>query len=181
MAIFMQEIPSTSGIEGCKNLLKPQLLECIRNYPKLKTLPAPKRRDAVRGAFKLTENVKGKCIVVLDDIRTTGSTLNEVISVLKAAGAKRIIPIVLGYHPFANSSLALTDDDQLRCATCKSKLVPRIRAKDGEPFYGCSGWSVGDNKHTTQNLGASIQAKLKRIQPKLMKIDDELNSDSIDF
>lgn len=46
----------------------------------------------VRGAFsvKQEEKIKGKSVVLIDDVMTTGSTLKECAKALKAAGAKSV-------------------------------------------------------------------------------------------
>lgn len=50
------------------------------------------RQGNVAGAYDITENadVKGKTVLLVDDIKTTGSTLNECTRVLKIAGAERV-------------------------------------------------------------------------------------------
>ena len=62
-----------------------------------KTLPqslcnGSKRKSNVRDAFDVIhqQNVKGKRIVLVDDVYTTGATLRECAKVLKKAGAKSI-------------------------------------------------------------------------------------------
>ncbi len=59
---------------------------------------APKaRRQNLRGAFSLVEgaDVRGRRILLLDDIMTTGATLFECAKVLKEAGAAGIHALVL--------------------------------------------------------------------------------------
>ena len=50
------------------------------------------RVDNVKNAFsvKHPENIKGKRIILIDDVLTTGSTIKECASVLKKAGAKSV-------------------------------------------------------------------------------------------
>ena len=55
------------------------------------------RRHNLRKAFKVKypQNIKNKKVVLIDDVETTGSTLNECAKVLRKAGAKEIYSITL--------------------------------------------------------------------------------------
>jgi ComF family protein len=55
------------------------------------------RRKNVRSAFRLvnTKSVKGKLILLVDDVITTGNTLNECARVLKRSGASKVLCLVL--------------------------------------------------------------------------------------
>lgn len=69
--------------------------------PKQSTLGRAERLLAPRGAYACerirgaTIDLSGKHVVVVDDVLTTGSTLQEIASVLKAAGAARVSGWVL--------------------------------------------------------------------------------------
>ena len=61
-----------------------------------------KRRDRlknVHGAFAIKNEqvIKGKNILLVDDVITTSATLNEAAIVLKKAGAKRVVGLVLAH------------------------------------------------------------------------------------
>ena len=51
----------------------------------------------VHGAFQLRDHadVNGACLCVVDDVMTSGATLNEVAKVLKQAGAAKVYNLVL--------------------------------------------------------------------------------------
>ena len=55
------------------------------------------RKKNLRGAFAVRKghNFKGKNICLVDDIKTTGATLNECAKVLKEAGAEKVFAFVL--------------------------------------------------------------------------------------
>jgi len=55
-------------------------------------LTSHQRRENVRGAFVVTTpaRVKDRSVVIVDDVYTTGTTLNECARVLRAAGARQI-------------------------------------------------------------------------------------------
>jgi len=59
-------------------------------------LGAEERKTNITGCFVAgEENISGKNFLLIDDVATTGSTLNEAAKVLKAAGAKKIWGLVV--------------------------------------------------------------------------------------
>ena len=74
------------------NLPCMQLIAKIKTTPPQKTGSARKRRINLRGSFDLADGVwvENKTILLIDDIKTTGSTLNECAYVLNAYGAKAV-------------------------------------------------------------------------------------------
>ena len=58
-----------------------------------------KRFENVKNSFdiKNPEKIKGKNVILFDDVLTSGATLNEAKKVLKKAGAKKIIFMVLAH------------------------------------------------------------------------------------
>lgn len=55
------------------------------------TLPWKERRRNVRHAFACNRDLSGKTIIVVDDVMTTGATLDEFAGTLKKHGATRVI------------------------------------------------------------------------------------------
>ncbi|MSQ71034.1 MAG: ComF family protein [Betaproteobacteria bacterium] len=53
-------------------------------------LPVGKREQNIRGAFRCNADLTGQTVAIIDDVMTTGSTLNEFARVLKKAGAGRV-------------------------------------------------------------------------------------------
>jgi ComF family protein len=55
-------------------------------------LTPPQRQDNVRGAFEVVrgEQIRGRDILLVDDVFTTGSTVSECARVLRRAGAGRV-------------------------------------------------------------------------------------------
>lgn len=62
----------------------------IRPTPPQSQLNARQRRRNLRGAFALQQPLQGKHVALVDDVMTTGSTLNAVAELLRRAGAERI-------------------------------------------------------------------------------------------
>jgi len=54
------------------------------------------RRNNIRGVFTWTgADLSGRTIILIDDVVTTGATLNEAAGILKAAGAEKVYGLVL--------------------------------------------------------------------------------------
>ena len=58
-------------------------------------LPYEERAKNVRGAFLCKLDLSGASVAVLDDVMTTGATLNELARALKRAGATRVENLVI--------------------------------------------------------------------------------------
>jgi len=61
-------------------------------------LSLTKRKNNLKGAFKLNTEVKGKNILIIDDIISTGYSLEEVARCLKKGGAAMVIAVVFAYN-----------------------------------------------------------------------------------
>ena len=80
-----------------KGLRYEPLLKRNRNTGNQGNLSANERRRNVKGAFSVVKgcDVRGKTVMVVDDVMTTGATLNECAKTLKKAGAKKVIVLTL--------------------------------------------------------------------------------------
>jgi ComF family protein len=58
-------------------------------------IPYEERAKNVRGAFLCKLDLSGTSVAVLDDVMTTGATLNELARALKRAGATRVENFVI--------------------------------------------------------------------------------------
>jgi ComF family protein len=70
--------------------LAAELCERRRDTPAQMDLPLEEREKNVRGAFHCPRLVGGASVAVLDDVMTTGATLDEMAATLKRAGAARV-------------------------------------------------------------------------------------------
>lgn len=78
--------------------VEPRLLRRIRETGTQSLLPPEERRQNVRNAFALSADradaVRGRHIGIVDDVMTTGETLNAIAAVLKRSGAARVTNLV---------------------------------------------------------------------------------------
>lgn len=70
--------------------LLPNACQRIKDTPPQTGLPWKEREKNIRGAFACEIDLTGKHVAVLDDVMTTGTTLNELAKVLRKRGATRI-------------------------------------------------------------------------------------------
>lgn len=74
----------------------PNALHRIRETKSQVGLSLRDRRENVAGAFEAERHlVAGKCILLVDDVMTTGATLDECAKALKFAGVKQVFGITL--------------------------------------------------------------------------------------
>lgn len=78
----------TDGREG----LALDLLQRTRATPAMRGLGRDRRAKAVKGAFTVRDPaaVRGKAVLLIDDVYTTGATANACAKALKRAGAARV-------------------------------------------------------------------------------------------
>ena len=76
---------------------RPKCLRRVRSTPPQAGLSHRQRRENVRGAFAAADAacIKGRRVLLVDDVMTTGATLDACARVLKAAGARYVSSLTL--------------------------------------------------------------------------------------
>ena len=78
--------------------IEKNILSRIKNTRDQTKLSIEERKQNVAGAFQVQDKQKilqGQKIILVDDVITTGATLNECARVLKQAGAKEILAVTI--------------------------------------------------------------------------------------
>ena len=70
--------------------LVPDACARVRDCAPQASLPWKERQANIRNAFECRIDLSGKSVAVVDDVMTTGATLNELARVLKRHGAARV-------------------------------------------------------------------------------------------
>jgi len=73
----------------------PGLLLRTRGGPPQQSLPLARRRRNVRGAFELVRRPGLRRLAVVDDVMTSGATLDEIARLLKRAGVEQAFNLVV--------------------------------------------------------------------------------------
>lgn len=102
-----------------------------------KTLTRRERSYEAKRALHLNTDraasVAGKRILVIDDVITTGSTLERARSLLLGAGAASAVGVGIA------KTVSLMEDER-PCPKCGRTLKVKRNSKTGEHFRGCSGF-----------------------------------------
>lgn len=90
------------------NRLCSQTLARVKHTERLMGMQADERRQHIRGAFQVDQafshKVAGQHVVIVDDVMTTGATINEAARVMWAAGAASVTGWFLARTPAPSSS-----------------------------------------------------------------------------
>lgn len=71
----------------------------VRDTVPQSELPWQARRKNIRHAFEYRGDLTGRSVIVVDDVMTTGATLDELAATLKKAGARRVSNWVVARTP----------------------------------------------------------------------------------
>lgn len=94
-ALLAREVSCRSGLP-----MAPHVLDRIKPTPQQVGLSEAQRRENVRGAFRVPKPARaviaGKHLVIIEDVITTGATVNACARALKRGGAARVDVLALG-------------------------------------------------------------------------------------
>ena len=89
---FNQALEIARGLSGRLDLpLATDVCHRTRHTPPQASLPWDERRRNIRGAFACEKDLSGKRVAIVDDVLTTGATLNELARTLLRAGATEVV------------------------------------------------------------------------------------------
>jgi ComF family protein len=97
---------------------EPEALHKRQHTARMMSLQSDERALQIRGAFSLlpdqARHLKGRDVALVDDVMTTGATLNELTRTLHAAGVRSVQAWVLARTPPPRSGDAVTAADEGR-------------------------------------------------------------------
>lgn len=96
---YNQALEIARPLAGLGYTLRPRYCRRHKMTPAQSGLPAEQRRANLRNAFSLTRRLDGCRVILIDDVMTTGTTLNAVATRCRQAGARRVEAVVLARTP----------------------------------------------------------------------------------
>ncbi|HUH59471.1 MAG TPA: ComF family protein [Candidimonas sp.] len=79
---------------------RPMLLRRMQEGGRQTHLTRRERSRSAAGLYACTQRLDGRCIAVVDDVLTTGSTMHSIALELRAAGAASVLGLVAARTPF---------------------------------------------------------------------------------
>jgi ComF family protein len=75
------------------------IIKKIDTLPQAKITNRARRLKNIKGVFEIKnkESVKGRTIIVIDDVTTTGGTITEIMNMLKKSGAKKVVGFAVAH------------------------------------------------------------------------------------
>ncbi len=97
--IRWKRVSKKARVDHCtpSRIIRKELLTKTKTTPAQKKLPRQKRLTNLEGVFQAREKLEGETVILIDDVATTGSTLNEASRTLKEAGASQVICLIAAF------------------------------------------------------------------------------------
>lgn len=158
-------------LNACSNsgLVLKEIMKCNRDFSQ-KQYDAYHRSENVKGAFEVLSDVKDKTVVVLDDIYSTGATINEIGRVLYEHGAKSVIAIFLAINQMTES--ISQQFRHVKCPKCGADMKLIVRT-DSRLFFGCPNYP---NCKGSMNCKEGLR-QLKKVNA--LRVEDLLDLEDI--
>lgn len=99
--------------------------------------------------------VAGKNIIVIDDVVTTGATINRALSLLDEAGCSAAFGLGIA------KTVSIVEDTK-PCPKCQRDMLIRKNQKTGVRFWSCSGFLAGKLCSHTEDIGTVLCPKCGR-------------------
>lgn len=91
--LMVQAIAKSCHLEYNKDLVKK-----VKRTKNQHDLKLEQRKSNLKDAFAVYGDVKGRNILIIDDIVTSGNSLEEVARTLKKSGAEKVIAVTFAYN-----------------------------------------------------------------------------------
>ena len=75
------------------------IIKKLETIPQARLTSRSKRLQNIKGAFEIKNGdvVKGRTVIIIDDVTTTGGTINEIMKILKKSHAKKVLGFTVAH------------------------------------------------------------------------------------
>ncbi len=118
-------------------------LECPLSYPRQRDAGSHEQRAAnVAAVFRARGELRGRRILLVDDIITSGSTVASATQTLLNAGAAAVGILALAY---TQNQIHRLFEPTIQCSAhgCDGTMLLQLSRKSDAGFWGCSNWQNG--------------------------------------
>ncbi|MDQ7984064.1 HAD-IA family hydrolase [Pseudomonas sp. G34] len=128
---------------SCESEFIDDILWFIEGANSLKTLPLEGRSAEISETLQINQerldDIRGKTILVIDDVMTTGATFARAYELLMSHGASQVIGVTLA------KTVSITDT-QKECPACGRTMRINKNKATNIRFWGCTGYNDEINK-----------------------------------
>ena len=117
------------------------------------------RRKTVKGVFRVNGDVKGKNIILIDDVFSSGSTMIEAMKTLYEAGANKVIALAIAVSQMTESPFAY---QKLVCSYCQEPMELMYYRKTHKLLFGCPHYYSHPDQKSMMSLRLGIFCLKKR-------------------
>ena len=71
--------------------IKPEYLKRVKDTAPLYKIPVPEREKTINGAFEVSDEIKGKKVLLIDDIITSGTTIKELTKLITEKEPEKLL------------------------------------------------------------------------------------------
>lgn len=94
---YNQSLFIAKGVEAVTGIRAVEALKAVRPHATQTHRTTTDRHANVEGVFEVCRSVEGKCVLLVDDVMTTGSTVVACCDALRRGGAPSVCVMTLGF------------------------------------------------------------------------------------
>lgn len=139
---LLQAVDQEMAQDAVRPAFVPDLFYYIEGAQSQKNLRLVERSFEANRSLQISPNraatVKGKRVLIIDDVTTTGATMLRARTLALDAGAASA-------HGVALAKTVSILEEERPCPVCARSLRVKRNSKTGEHFWGCTGFSDQEN------------------------------------
>lgn len=128
---IVEYVADKTGVEDISDFFV-----CTVDYESQKGLSSESRAENIKGVFEYKGQLKDKSVILIDDVMSTGATIQECIRVLEKAGAEDVIVVVLAVNQLGGTYWS-NSQPIIDCPNCGERMHLLVNSQNKQFFYSC--------------------------------------------